>query len=136
MPQGKGTYGSKVGRPPKKKKIDPVKKKKAKGYMKDVAAIAKGGKRKVVKNKANTKRKPSAQLTRDQFLAKQAKNKKKGPKPKGGGEVLTSGSAKSVAALRKAALLKAKKKGVKKPMKPAVKAKRGSSSTKRKSLKY
>ena len=89
MPQGKGTYGSKVGRPHKKKKIDPVKKKKAKG-----------------------------------------------PKLKGGGEVLTSGSAKSVAALRKAALLKAKKKGVKKPMKPAVKAKRGSSSTKRKSLKY
>ena len=27
MPQGKGTYGSKVGRPSKKKKIDPVKKK-------------------------------------------------------------------------------------------------------------
>ena len=25
MPQGKGTYGSKVGRPPKKKKIDPKK---------------------------------------------------------------------------------------------------------------
>ena len=110
MPQGKGTYGSKVGRTHKKKKIDPVKKKKAKGYIKDVAAIAKGDKRKVVK--------------------------KKGPKPKGGGEVLTSGSAKSVAALRKAALLKAKKKGVKKPMKPAVKATRGSSSTKRKSLKY
>jgi len=30
MPQGKGTYGSKVGRPPKKKK-DKKKKKKKKG---------------------------------------------------------------------------------------------------------
>ena len=64
------------------------------------------------------------------------KDEKKGPKLKGGGKVLTSGSAKSVAALRKAALLKAKKKGVKKPMKPVVKAKRGSSRTKRKSLRY
>jgi hypothetical protein len=44
MPQGMGTYGSKVGRPKSKKK-------KAKGYMKDVAAIAKGDKRKVVKKK-------------------------------------------------------------------------------------
>ena len=62
--------------------------------------------------------------------------KKKGPKLKRAGKVLKSGSAKSAAALRKAALLKAKKKGVKKPMKPVVKAKRGSSSTKRKSLRY
>ena len=36
MPQGKGTYGSKVGRPPKKKKIDPVKKKKKKVVKKKV----------------------------------------------------------------------------------------------------
>jgi len=83
---------------PKKKKVKTTNKtKKPKGYMKDVAAIVKG-------------------------------DKKKGPKLKGGGKVLTSGSAKSVAALKKAALLKAKK--------PVVKAKRGSSSTKRKSLRY
>jgi len=49
MPQGMGTYGSKVGRPKSKKKV--VKKKGV--------------------------RKPSAQLTRDQFLAKQAKTNKK-----------------------------------------------------------
>ncbi len=69
-------------------------------------------------------------------FAKKKKVKKKGPKLKGVGKIVRSGSAKSVAALRKAALLKAKKKGVKKPMKPVVKAKRGSSRTKRKSLRY
>jgi len=36
MPQGKGTYGSKVGRPPKKKKIDPPNLKKKKVVKKKV----------------------------------------------------------------------------------------------------
>ena len=43
MPQGKGTYGSKVGRPPKKKKIDPPNLKKKKVVKKKVV------KKKVVK---------------------------------------------------------------------------------------
>jgi hypothetical protein len=45
MPQGKGTYGSKVGRPPKKKKIDPPNLKKKKVVKKKVV------KKKVVKKK-------------------------------------------------------------------------------------
>jgi hypothetical protein len=49
MPQGKGTYGSKVGRPPKKKKIDPPNLKKKKVVKKKVV------KKKVVKKKVAKK---------------------------------------------------------------------------------
>ncbi len=56
MPQGKGTYGSKVGRPPKKKKIDPVKKKKA---TKKAAGAAKNASAK----KAAAKKKRSGTQT-------------------------------------------------------------------------
>jgi hypothetical protein len=110
---------------------DPVKKKKTKKPIKP------GGGGGVTKPKGRLSKKRPTQTgygpqNRPGTFPK--KKKKKGPKLKGGGKVLTSGSAKSVAALRKAALLKAKKKGVKKPMKPVVKAKRGSSRTKRKTL--
>ncbi len=50
MPQGKGTYGSKVGRPPKKKKIDPPNLKKKKVVKKKVV------KKKVVKKKVVKKK--------------------------------------------------------------------------------
>ena len=49
MPQGMGTYGSKVGRPPKKKKIDPPNLKKKKVVKKKVV------KKKVVKKKVAKK---------------------------------------------------------------------------------
>jgi len=59
MPQGKGTYGSKVGRPPKKKKIDPPNLKKKKVVKKKVV------KKKVVKKKVVKKKVVKKKVQRD-----------------------------------------------------------------------
>ena len=77
-------YGpqNRTGIAPKKKKIvRRAPKKKIKGYMKDVAAIAKGGKRRVVKKRGVGKvliagaKKSAAQLKQQQSKANKATNK-------------------------------------------------------------
>lgn len=74
MPQGKGTYGSKVGRPSKKKKIDPVKKK-GSAKKKSMAPTGNQGmKRKRKKKPVNTPSAPAgySKRTRMDMAAKEA----------------------------------------------------------------
>ncbi len=76
MPQGKGTYGSKVGRPPKKKKIDPSKLKKGKAAGRKIKDGPTGNQRmkKRKKKPVNTTSAPAgySRRTRMNMAAKEA----------------------------------------------------------------